>query len=70
VPGGGSLPGQEIPSAGIALPGDRTAALRRHAVPVIARVQRDETILDLRTVDPADDAVVVAASRAALAASG
>ena len=70
VPGGGSLPGQEIPSAGVSLPGDRTAALRRHEVPVIARVHHDRTVLDLRTVDPADDPVVAAACRAALDVAG
>ena len=66
VPGGGSLPGQEIESAGIALPGDHTTALRRWAVPVIARVRDGSTVLDLRTVDPQDDATLAAAARAAL----
>jgi L-seryl-tRNA(Ser) seleniumtransferase len=57
VPGGGSAPGATIPSAGIALDGDHTAALREATeVPVIARVAGGRTILDLRTVDPADDA--------------
>jgi L-seryl-tRNA(Ser) seleniumtransferase len=55
VAGGGTLPGVEIPSAGIALAGDRTAALRDASPPVIGRVQEDTTILDLRTVAPADD---------------
>ena len=67
VPGGGALPGLEIASAGIALPGDRTAQLRRAEPPVIARVQHERTILDLRTVDPSDDELVGAAARAALA---
>ncbi|HUP87279.1 MAG TPA: L-seryl-tRNA(Sec) selenium transferase [Acidimicrobiales bacterium] len=58
VPGGGAAPGVTIPSAGIALDGDRTAALRAHEPPVIARVAEGRTVLDLRTVDPADDAVV------------
>ncbi|MCY4632741.1 MAG: L-seryl-tRNA(Sec) selenium transferase, partial [bacterium] len=53
--GGGTLPGVEIPSAGIVLTGDRAAALRSAAVPVIARVAGQRTYLDLRTVDPADD---------------
>ena len=66
VPGGGTLPGLEIDSAGLALPGDRTAALRLAEVPVIARVHGGRTILDLRTVDPADDALVADAARAAL----
>jgi L-seryl-tRNA(Ser) seleniumtransferase len=63
LPGGGSAPGVEIPSAGIAVDGDRTAALRAFDPPVIARVVDGCTILDLRTVDPADDGVVAAACR-------
>ena len=58
VPGGGSVPGQEVPSAGVALDGDLTASLRRHDPPVIARVEAGRTICDLRTVDPADDDVL------------
>jgi len=39
-----------------------TAALRAAAPkPVIARVDDDRTILDLRTVDPEDDALLAAA---------
>ena len=56
VPGGGSLPGLTIPSAGVAVDGDVTAALRAAEPPVIARVADGRTICDLRTVDPADDA--------------
>jgi L-seryl-tRNA(Ser) seleniumtransferase len=63
VAGGGTLPGVEIPSVGIATDGDRTAALRAHRPkPVIGRVDHGRTILDLRTVDPSDDSVVVAAA--------
>jgi L-seryl-tRNA(Ser) seleniumtransferase len=58
VAGGGSLPGLEIPSAGLALDGDHTAALRANDLPVIARVVGDRTVADLRTVDPADDPVL------------
>lgn len=64
VTGGGTLPGVEIPSAGVALDGDHATALRAHEVPVIARVGDGRTVLDLRTVEPADDAVVAAALRA------
>jgi L-seryl-tRNA(Ser) seleniumtransferase len=60
VPGGGTLPGVEIPSVGIAISGDHTAALRAADPPIIARVQDDTTILDLRTVDPASDEHVAA----------
>lgn len=55
VPGGGTLPGVTIPSAGIRLPGDHADALRRRDRPVIARVDSGATICDLRTVSPDDD---------------
>jgi L-seryl-tRNA(Ser) seleniumtransferase len=59
VTGGGTLPGVTVPSAGLAVAGDVTALLRRaQPKPVIARVDEDRTIVDLRTVDPADDPVV------------
>ena len=61
VPGGGTLPGVEIPSVGLSLPGDRVGELRAGNPPVIARVTEGSTILDLRTVHPDDDAVVAAA---------
>ncbi|MGI9603751.1 MAG: L-seryl-tRNA(Sec) selenium transferase [Acidimicrobiales bacterium] len=55
TPGGGTLPGVEIPSAGIAVNGDHRDRLRAADPPVMARVVDDRTVLDLRTVDPADD---------------
>lgn len=58
LPGAGSLPGRTIPSFGVVLPGDHTERLRAARRPVIARVAGQETFLDLRTVDPGDDAVV------------
>jgi L-seryl-tRNA(Ser) seleniumtransferase len=61
VPGGGSAPGVTIPSAGVAVDGDVAAALRACDPPVIARVHDGRTVLDLRTVDPADDHLVAAA---------
>jgi L-seryl-tRNA(Ser) seleniumtransferase len=61
VVGGGSAPGTEIPSAGVAIEGDHTAALRAFDPPVIARVHEGRTVLDLRTVDPPDDAAVAKA---------
>ena len=63
VAGGGTLPGGEIPSAGVAVDGDHAAALRAHDPPVVARVHEDATVCDLRTVAPEDDAVVAAALR-------
>lgn len=64
TPGGGTLPGVEIPSAGVALDGDHRDALRARDRPVIARVADGRTIVDLRTVDPADDVELAAALRA------
>ena len=55
VTGGGTLPGITIPSAGVAVDGDVTTALRAADPAVIARVDDDRTICDLRTVDPVDD---------------
>jgi L-seryl-tRNA(Ser) seleniumtransferase len=66
TPGGGSAPGTGIPSVGLAVAGDRTAALRAFDPPVIARVAEGRTVLDLRTVDPSEDEVVAAALGAAL----
>ncbi|MCB0993587.1 MAG: L-seryl-tRNA(Sec) selenium transferase [Acidimicrobiales bacterium] len=70
VPGGGTLPGVTIPSMGVRVPGDHLPSLRsaRHGPPVIARVVDGATVVDLRTVDPADDRaladVLVAAIKA------
>jgi L-seryl-tRNA(Ser) seleniumtransferase len=66
LPGAGSAPGTTMPSYGVVVRGDRLAALRAHTPPVVARVRDSRTSLDLRTVDPADDSVVVAALTAAL----
>jgi L-seryl-tRNA(Ser) seleniumtransferase len=55
VTGGGTLPGVDIPSAGLAHDGDLAARLRAAAPPVIARVTDNHTVVDLRTVDAADD---------------
>lgn len=59
--GGGSLPGVTLPSAGVAVEGDHTAALRHHDPPVVAMARDGRTVCDLRSVDPADDAVLAAA---------
>lgn len=67
VAGGGSLPGTDIASAGVALDGDLSAELRAFEPPVIARVTGGRTVADLRTVDPADDEVLAKALLQALA---
>jgi len=63
VAGGGSLPGLTIPSVGVAIEvasaEDAMAALRRDDV--VARVEDDAIVCDLRTVDPADDGRLAAA---------
>jgi L-seryl-tRNA(Ser) seleniumtransferase len=61
LPGAGSAPGATLPSYGIVLAGDHLATLRAHTPPVIARVRDGRTVLDLRSVDPADDQHVLAA---------
>jgi L-seryl-tRNA(Ser) seleniumtransferase len=63
LPGAGSLPGATLPSFGITLDGDHLGALRAADPPIVARVRDGRTALDLRTVDPADDAHVAAAVR-------
>jgi L-seryl-tRNA(Ser) seleniumtransferase len=71
VMGGGTLPGREIPSIGVVIPGDHRAALRAHQPPVIAIVRDGATVCDLRTVDPAgtgDGDAKLAEALAALAA--
>jgi L-seryl-tRNA(Ser) seleniumtransferase len=63
VPGGGTLPEVTIPSHGISLAGSRQRSLREFATPVVSRTAEGRTILDLRTVDPADDALLIDAIR-------
>jgi L-seryl-tRNA(Ser) seleniumtransferase len=63
MPGAGSGPGVTMPSFGVVVAGDHLDRLRSHSMPVIARTRGDLTLLDLRSVDPADDDIVVAALR-------
>ena len=58
LPGAGSAPGITMPSIALAVAGDRLDELRRFDPPVIARTRDGRTLLDLRSVDPVDDAVV------------
>lgn len=67
VPGGGTLPTVHVPSAGIALNGDHTRDLRQHEPPIIARVSDQQTLIDLRTVEPFHDEMVAAALRSVIA---
>jgi len=59
LPGAGSAPGVTMPSFGVEIAGDLLGPLRRHDPPVIARTRDDRTLLDLRSVLPSDDAVIV-----------
>jgi L-seryl-tRNA(Ser) seleniumtransferase len=68
--GGGSLPGQVLPSWALVVKGPPAqrllAALRAGTPGVIGRVVDDAVALDLRTVEPDDDGALVEAIRAAL----
>lgn len=63
--GGGSLPGETLPSVALALGGrsaDRTlAALRRGTPPVVGRIEGGRVVLDLRTVPPESDPALASA---------
>jgi len=56
--GGGSTPDQSLKTWLIAVPGDAVRmerALRQAVPPVIARIESDTLLLDLRTVDPLEE---------------
>ncbi|OBG24335.1 L-seryl-tRNA(Sec) selenium transferase [Mycobacterium sp. 852002-51057_SCH5723018] len=62
--GGGGAPGVELPSAAVSLPEFYAAALRSGSPPVVGRIETGRCLLDLRTVAPEDDELLVAAVRA------
>ena len=68
--GGGSLPGETLPSFGVALKvrsaNRLLAALRRGSPSVIGRIADGRVVLDLRTVDPFDDERLTSAIARAL----
>ncbi len=75
--GGGGAPGVSLPSAAVSLPvwlGEPLRAgepVRRGSVPaVVGRVEGGRLLLDLRSVDPADDDVLATAVAAAAAGAG
>ena len=74
--GGGALPLQAIPTRVLALRPVRgsvtemVARLRRGRPPVLVRIKEDRILLDLRTVDPAEDATVLQALGEALKGGG
>ncbi len=63
VAGGGSTPEQSLPTWLLMLPGDAVEverALRTGAHPVIGRIENDRLVLDLRTVSPDEEDLLVA----------
>jgi L-seryl-tRNA(Ser) seleniumtransferase len=71
--GGGSLPGETLPSVGLAVrapSADRAlAALRRGNPPVIGRIEDGRVVLDMRTVEPDRDGDLATAVEGALGAA-
>ncbi|MBM3727081.1 MAG: L-seryl-tRNA(Sec) selenium transferase [Acidobacteria bacterium] len=68
--GGGSTPDQKLQTRLLALPGDAVKlerALRAHTPPVVARIEHGLLLIDLRTVDSAEEPALEAALRAAYA---
>jgi L-seryl-tRNA(Ser) seleniumtransferase len=72
--GGGSLPGETLPSFGLALAArsvDRLLAALREGTPaVVGRIEDRRVVLDLRAVDPASDDALAEALAAALRSVG
>ena len=70
--GGGSAPEAGIPTEAVVLPQDDRllARLRLGEPPVIAYQRVGRLVLDLRTVDGADDAALIAAVAAAREGAG
>ncbi len=68
--GGGSLPDETLPSRLVALrvegEAELAARLRAGQPPVVARLERDQLLLDLRTILPEEDDTLLDALRAAL----
>jgi L-seryl-tRNA(Ser) seleniumtransferase len=68
--GGGSLPGETLPSVGLAIGGSGAnrvlAALRQGTPSIVGRIESGRVILDLRTVEPDRDADLAGAVRAAV----
>jgi L-seryl-tRNA(Ser) seleniumtransferase len=68
--GGGSLPGETLPSFGVAIGGRAAnrmlAALRMGSPSIVGRIEGGRVILDLRTVEPDRDGELASAVRAAI----
>jgi L-seryl-tRNA(Ser) seleniumtransferase len=59
--GGGGAPGVELPSAGVSLPESYAAPLRTGSPAVVGRLEAGRCVLDLRTVAPEEDELVLSA---------
>jgi len=65
--GGGAAPGATLPSRALTVRGGGLSSdemlrrLRQGATPIIARVEEERVLLDLRTVEPAQDATILTA---------
>ena len=64
--GGGSTPDQTIPSLALSIRTTGSAnklarSFREHTPPIIGRVENDEFLIDLRTIFPEDDELIVSA---------
>jgi len=68
--GGGSLPGETLPSVAVAIrsvsPDRLLAVLRAGTPPVIGRIEGGQAVFDVRTVEPDDDAALRGALASAL----
>jgi L-seryl-tRNA(Ser) seleniumtransferase len=65
--GGGGAPGLELPGWAVALPEHYAEALRTGEPAVIGRLERGRCLLDLRCVEEAEEAALIAAVRSAAA---
>ncbi len=64
VAGGGSTPGQSLPTWLLAIPGDAQAIegrLRAFDPPIVARIEDDRVVIDLRTVFAEEEQLLVTA---------
>ena len=67
--GGGALPGVELPTALVAIRSETISAaevakrLRCRDMPVIARIQDDRVVLDVRTLLPGEDGIAAEAAK-------
>ncbi len=69
VIGGGAAPGATLPTRVVAVQSEKISAdvmlqrLREWETPIIARLEEDRVLLDLRTTEPSQEAVIVAAMK-------